>query len=87
MGRRHPGFMFGVGLIVVFLARLVIETIKNPQETFERGMTLNMGQWLSIPFIIAGGVMIWYSLTRKPVLPTVPPPAAARKTAPKTKKK
>ena len=67
MGRRRPGLLFGVGLVIIFVARLIIETIKNPQVSFEQGMTLNMGQWLSLPFIVAGGVMIWFSMRRKAV--------------------
>jgi len=85
MGRRHPGFLFGVGLIVVFLSRFIIETIKNPQETFEQGMALNMGQLLSLPFIVAGIILIVYSLRHKAVV--APQPAAkSEKPAPKTKK-
>ena len=34
---------------------------------FEQGMSLNMGQWLSIPFIIIGVVSVWYSLTHPAV--------------------
>ena len=56
MGDKRPGFMFSIFLIVVFGSRILIEFIKNPQVDFEQGMTLDMGQWLSIPFVIAG---IW----------------------------
>ena len=49
-------------LIGIFLSRFFIEYIKNPQEEFERHMSLMMGQWLSIPFIVAGVVMIVYGL-------------------------
>lgn len=62
-GRRHPGILFGVGLIGIFLSRFFIEYVKNPQEDFERGMSLLMGQWLSVPFIILGIVMIVLSFT------------------------
>lgn len=61
-GRRYPGLMFGVGLIGVFLSRFLIEYVKNDQVDFEATMWLNMGQWLSIPFIVAGVVMIVYGL-------------------------
>ncbi|MBR7176277.1 MAG: prolipoprotein diacylglyceryl transferase [Bacteroidales bacterium] len=53
---KRPGFMFSIFLIVVFGSRILIEFIKNPQVDFEQNMTLDMGQWLSIPFLIAG---IW----------------------------
>ena len=56
-GRRHPGLIFATFLITLFLGRFIIETIKNPQSPFEVGMTLNMGQILSLPFILAGIVL------------------------------
>ena len=59
MGRRHAGIMFGVGLIGIFLTRFFIELVKVNQESFEEGMLLNMGQLLSIPFIIMAVVVIW----------------------------
>lgn len=58
LGRKRPGILFGVGLIGVFLSRFFIEYIKNPQVDFEKGMSLYMGQWLSIPFILLGIWMI-----------------------------
>jgi len=51
---KYQGLIFGVFLIGIFLSRFFIEYLKNVQETFEEGMFLNMGQLLSIPFIIAG---------------------------------
>ena len=62
--RRRPGLMFGVGLMGIFLSRFVLELIKTEQEAFEVGMTLNMGQWLSIPFILLAGVMIYWAMKR-----------------------
>lgn len=61
-GVRRPGLLFGVGLIGVFLTRFFIEFIKLDQEAFEQGMLLNMGQLLSIPFILFGIYMIWRAL-------------------------
>lgn len=60
----RPGLIFGVFLIGIFTPRFFIEFIKNPQEAFEQSMTLNMGQWLSIPFIIAGLSLIIYAMRR-----------------------
>lgn len=57
----RPGLIFGVFFIVLFGTRFLIEFIKNPQEDFEIGMTLNMGQWLSIPFILMGIAFVIYS--------------------------
>lgn len=64
--RRRPGLMFGVGLLGVFFTRFLIESIKNVQEAFELEMTLNMGQRLSIPFIVLGIVIVVWSLRKKP---------------------
>lgn len=49
-----PGLLFGVMLTWIFSWRIVWETFKENQEAFEQGMFLNMGQLLSIPFIVAG---------------------------------
>ena len=67
--RRHPGVLFGIGLIGVFLTRFFIEFIKLDQEAFEQGMLLNMGQLLSIPFILLGIYMIYRGMHRSPVDP------------------
>ena len=53
---KKTGLIFGVFLIGIFLTRFLLEFIKNNQESFENEMLLNMGQILSIPFIIWG---IW----------------------------
>lgn len=63
----HPGLLFGVFFIGIFLPRFLIEFIKNDQTAFEADMTLNMGQWLSIPFIITGIILVIWSLTRPKV--------------------
>lgn len=52
--RLKKGFLFGFFLVLVFSARFLIEFVKEDQEAFERGWLLNMGQLLSIPFILAG---------------------------------
>ncbi|HPA20978.1 MAG TPA: prolipoprotein diacylglyceryl transferase [Verrucomicrobiae bacterium] len=49
-----PGRCFGVFLAGTFTARLLIEFLKVPQEMFCNDTGLNMGQWLSIPFIVLG---------------------------------
>jgi prolipoprotein diacylglyceryltransferase len=52
----------------VFVTRFCLEFIKNDQEAFEAGHLLNMGQLLSIPFIIAG---LWLVIRafKRPLLP------------------
>ena len=49
---------------MVFTARFFIEFIKEDQEAFERGMALNMGQWLSIPVVLGGIFLVVYALNR-----------------------
>ena len=63
----RPGLLFGTFFIGIFLTRFLIEFIKNDQTAFEADMTLNMGQWLSIPFILAGIFFIIYAMRRPPV--------------------
>lgn len=48
------GFYFGLCLTYIFTFRFFIELTKENQELFEDTMTLNMGQLLSIPFVIIG---------------------------------
>ena len=55
----RPGLIFGIFFIGIFVPRFFIEFIKNPQVEFERDMVLNMGQLLSIPFIIIG---VWLAV-------------------------
>lgn len=53
-GRLHRGFFFGLTIAMIFTFRFFIEFVKEVQVDFEHGMVLNMGQWLSIPFVILG---------------------------------
>lgn len=48
------GYIFSLFLIMLFIFRFFIEFIKDKQVDFEQSMPLNMGQLLSIPFIIFG---------------------------------
>jgi len=59
-GEPKPGFLFGMFMILVFSARFLIEYLKEPQVSFEAQMALNMGQILSIPFIILGFVSVFW---------------------------
>lgn len=60
----RPGLIFGTFFIGIFGSRFLIEFIKNPQVAFEQDMALNMGQCLSIPFILLGIGLIIYALSR-----------------------
>lgn len=63
-----PGMLMGAFFILIFVPRLLIEFIKEDQEAFEAAMTLNMGQWLSIPFILAGIFFVWRAVRRPAVI-------------------
>ena len=69
--RRHPekvgtGLFFGLCLTLIFTFRFFIEYTKEVQETFEAGLPIDMGQILSIPFIIIGLGAIRHSFKTKP---------------------
>jgi len=59
------GFLFGLFLVLVFTFRFFVEFLKENQSAFERGMILDMGQLLSIPFVIAGIIFITKSFKPK----------------------
>lgn len=60
--RNYSGLIVGVFLTLIFSSRFIIEKIKIVQESWELSMIdsigINMGQLLSIPFIIIGIVLI-----------------------------
>lgn len=61
----HKGWFLGVFFIGCFGMRSLIEFIKEDQVDFEAGMTFNMGQWLSVPFILAGIYFVARSIVKK----------------------
>lgn len=60
-GKLHNGRLFGWWLIALFGVRFLIEFVKEEQVSFEQSMTLDMGQWLSAPFILAGVILVLLS--------------------------
>lgn len=52
------GILFGIFMILLFSARFIIEFFKENQESFESQMPINMGQILSIPFILSGLILV-----------------------------
>lgn len=60
-GQLHNGRLFGWWLVALFGMRFLIEFVKEEQVDFEKGMTLDMGQWLSVPFILGGIVLVVFS--------------------------
>jgi len=67
--RNKKGFLTGVFFVLVFLSRFLIEFIKENQEAFEANMSLDMGQWLSIPFVIGGIWLIVRAVKNKAEIP------------------
>lgn len=61
--RRYPalaqGVLSGLFLILVFLARFVLEFTKMPQASFEGVLPLTVGQLLSLPAILLGFMLLW----------------------------
>lgn len=56
------GQLTGIFLALVFLARIGLERMKTPQASYEAGLSFTVGQWLSVPFVLAGLFMIWRSI-------------------------
>lgn len=67
-GYRREGLLLGTFLAIVFFTRFALEFIKNDQEAFEAGHLLNMGQLLSIPFML---LSVWLIVRafRRPMNP------------------
>ncbi len=57
-GNPPKGYLFGMFLSLIFGVRILIEFLKEPQVDFEQSMWLNMGQWLSIPFVLIGAYFV-----------------------------
>ncbi len=54
------GLLVGTLFVLLFTARFIIEFFKENQVGFEDSMAINMGQILSIPFIILGLAIIYW---------------------------
>ena len=63
--QKRVGLITGVSLLIFFGSRFALEFMKNPQVAEEVDMTLNIGQWLSVPLILLGAYLIATSRTRK----------------------
>ena len=74
--QERPWLITGVFFIGIFLPRFLIEYVKNVQVSSEYAMIeqygMNMGQVLSIPFILIGVGLVCWSLTHKKVKFTFP---------------
>jgi len=59
------GLLFGWFMVLVFVARFILEFFKAPQAAYEANQLISVGQYLSIPFIALGAYMIWRSGRRQ----------------------
>ena len=63
--KNRNGLLFGIFLVLVFTFRFFVEFVKENQSGFEEAMVLNMGQILSVPFVIAGIIFVAKSFKPK----------------------
>ena len=62
----QQGWLFGLFFVILWGIRFFVEFLKEPQDDeFITFMGLNTGQILSVPFMIAGAVIMWYSQKNK----------------------
>lgn len=78
-GKLVAGRTTGILLFVIFTARFIIEYFKEVQVAKETEMTLLIGQWLSIPFILIGLGLIVYSIIKKDKVPVYIEPESVKK--------
>lgn len=80
LDKMYRGMFVGIFLTVCFGSRFLIEFIKEPQVAFEESMALNMGQLLSIPFILLGvGFIVWALVKKIPARAVHPEPVKPKK--------
>lgn len=64
--RKPPAWLLtGLSLLLAFSARIVIEFFKTPQAAYEAGQAFSVGQWLSLPFVLLGLVLVVRALRRR----------------------
>ncbi|MBI4648392.1 MAG: prolipoprotein diacylglyceryl transferase [Bacteroidia bacterium] len=63
-GSIKEGYLAGIFLIVLFTFRFFIEFVKDVQVKFEDSMAINMGQILSLPFIVIGILLVIYAIKK-----------------------
>jgi phosphatidylglycerol:prolipoprotein diacylglycerol transferase len=64
IAKRNPGMIFGVFLVLLFVGRFVVEFYKEHQVDFEASLPIDMGQILSIPFVVLG--LIYFMRSMRP---------------------
>lgn len=61
-GRPPEGLLFGMVVGLIMLCRFFIEFTKEVQSSWEQGLVLDMGQMLSMPFILVSAWLVWRAL-------------------------
>ncbi len=69
--RTPRGLLLGLFLVSVFTFRVLIEFVKQRQADYEQHFPLSVGQFLSIPFILAGAWLLWRALRSSRKTPTL----------------
>jgi phosphatidylglycerol:prolipoprotein diacylglycerol transferase len=64
-GKPREGSLISLFVLLIFGVRFFIEFLKEQQVDFEKSMALNMGQLLSIPFILAGAAGLYLIFRKK----------------------
>ena len=77
LDRMYRGMFIGIFFIICFGGRFLIEFVKEPQVDFEHAMLqhlgLNMGQLLSIPFVLLGiGLLVYACVKKYPARAVIP---------------
>jgi len=66
--REKLGFLFGLFLVLLWTVRFIVEYVKESQGGFENELGLfSTGQWLSIPFIIVGLILLIRAKKQNPI--------------------
>jgi phosphatidylglycerol:prolipoprotein diacylglycerol transferase len=60
----NEGVIFGVFMVMLWTLRFLDEFLKENQEAWEADIPLNMGQWLSLPMIAAGLLIIFVQMNK-----------------------
>lgn len=64
--RKRQGAIFGMFMVVLWTGRFLVEFVKYAQTDRDIDAVISTGQWLSVPFIIAGIIILYFSW-KKPI--------------------
>nr|WP_199799575.1 prolipoprotein diacylglyceryl transferase [Porphyrobacter sp. SLTP] len=76
--RYRPGLLAGVFTTGMGVSRFVNEFFREPDQQladFAARTGLSMGQWLTIPLILTGLIVVFYALRKKPLAAGISAPA------------